>query len=192
MKKVTLVFVLTFLILSLCCCTGITEQKNVAKTSPEATATLSAASESQNKNREDPGKRVPIKENFVDTLSGAVDYMRYISESEVLFEIWERDKKDHLYVYNAQTGKIGEGQDVSASSEGKYVMTKCMSNDSGKVNHRVYNAETGRIGCSFELDYAQFGSNYIFIDDINDMVYVFWYDMESNRKEMKLFKMMFT
>lgn len=108
MKKVTLVFVLTFLILSLCSCTGITEQENVAKTSPEPTATLSAASDSKNKNREDPGKRVPIKESFVDTLSGAVDYMRHISESEVLFEIWERDEKDHLYVYSAQTGEIGE------------------------------------------------------------------------------------
>lgn len=381
MKKVTMIFVLTFLILSLCSCTGIAEQETVGTSSPKLTATLSVASESTNKNREDSGKRVPLKENFVNTLSGAVDYMRYISDSEVLFEIWESDEKDHLYVYNAQSGEmsdtqktvngilncngdnlwtlekaamgenftvkqldenfnaissysysdisvkmsryaisdsgtkvitsdgyktednitviitdlktkeqnklqfskdmgyraenvccltednfifqceytdgkgkmrafclsdfdgnviskytckqervfknydnfiliynqseivpstygdcvlmnkatgkiktvefkneIGEGQDVVASSDGKYVMTKCMSNDSGKVNHRIYDVDTGKIGCSFELDYAQFGSNYIFIDDINDMVYSFRYDIESNRKEMKLYE----
>lgn len=382
MKKVTIIFVLTFLILSLCSCTGIAEQETVGTSSPKPTATLSVASESKNKNREDPGKRVSIKENFVNTLSGAVDYMQYISDSEVLFEIWERDDKDHLYIYNAQTGKmtdtqktvngilncnsgnfwilekaamgenftvkqlderfdvissesysdiavkmfhyaisdtgmkvitsdgykpddnitvkitdlktkeetelefskdmkykadnvcalsddkfilqceymdgekkmrafclsdfngnivnkyvceeervfknydsfiliynqseiipsiygdcvlmdkatgktktvefkneIGEGQDAVASSNGKYVMTKCTSNDDGKVNHRIYNVDTGKVSGSFVLDYSQFGSNYIFIDDINDIVYAFRYDIESNRKEMKLYEM---
>lgn len=381
MKKTTIAFVLIFLILSLCACTGNIEQESIGTTSPKETTTLSAVPESTNKNREDLDKIVSIKENFVDTLSGAVDYMQYISDSEVLFEIWEKDEKDHLYIYNAQTGEmsdtqktvngilsyngenlwtlekpamgedltvkqfdenfnvissysysdisvkmlhyaisdsgtkvitsdgyradnditvtitdlktkeqnklhfgkdkkyraenvccltedkfifqceytdgkskmrafclsdfdgniidkytstkervfrnyddfiliynqseiipsiygdcvlmnkttgktkmvefkneIGEGQDVVASLGGKYVMTKCTSNDSGKVNHRIYNVDTGKIGCSFELDYAQFGSNYIFIDDINDIVYAFRYDIENNQKEMKLYE----
>lgn len=382
MKKVTIIFALTFFVLSLFGCTGTDEPESADTSSAHKTTASIILAENATEKPTDVDKRIPIKNDFINVLPGAVDYMQYISDSEVLFEFWERDEKDHLYIYNAQTGKmtdtqktvngilncnsgnfwilekaamgenftvkqldecfdvvssesysdiavkmfhyaisdtgmkvitsdgykpddnitvkitdlktkeetelefskdmkykadnvcalsddkfifqceymdgekkmrafclsdfngnivnkyvceeerafknydsfiliynqseiipsiygdcvlmdkatgktktvefkneIGEGQDAVASSNGKYVMTKCTSNDDGKVNHRIYNVDTGKVSGSFVLDYSQFGSNYIFIDDINDIVYAFRYDIESNRKEMKLYEM---
>lgn len=383
MKRVIIFSVLSFFILSLCSCTGTGEPESAETASAYETTDSLTSVENTTGKRTEGNKRIPIKNDFINVLSGAVDYMRYVSDNEVLFEIWEKDETDHLYIYNTQTGEmtdtqktvngilncngshfwtvektamgenftvkqldnnynvissdfftdisvkmsryaisdsgtkvivsdgyktendivtvkitnlktkeekevkykrddkykadnvcaltddkfifqceytdgekkmrafclsdfdgniintynserervfkndyhdfiliynqseiipsiygdcvlmdkttgktkavkfskeIGEGQDVTASLDGKYVMTKCTINAGDEVVHRIYSVETGEICCSFALDYAQFGSNYIFIDDVNDAVYVFRYDIESNKKDIKLYE----
>lgn len=85
-----------------------------------------------------------------------------------------------------------EGQNVSASPNGKYVMTRCRSgtstnDDNPNFIYRIYSVDTGEMLFDMNVNYIIYGSCYIYIDEANDLVYVFRYNMETNEKKVDVY-----
>lgn len=87
-----------------------------------------------------------------------------------------------------------EGQTVTASEKGKYVMTKCVAVETASADnpdfiYRFYSVDSGEMLLEITINYLNYGSCYIFMDDLNELVYIFRYDIESDAGEVNIYQM---
>ena len=120
MKKATSLLFIIVLIFSLCSCAT---EKKPEISNPDLTEppTENITEENITKLPGEIEKIIPIKKNFKDSLTGVVNYMQYISENELLCIVWEKDQKDHIYVYNTETETMKDtGKTIDSVNNIKY------------------------------------------------------------------------
>ena len=71
-------------------------------------------------------------------------------------------------------------------------MTRCRSGNSANDDnpnfiYRIYSVDTGKMLFDMNVNYIIYGSCYIYIDEANDLVYVFRYNMETNEKKVDVY-----
>lgn len=89
------------------------------------------------------------------------------------------------------SGQIGEGQNVTASDDGKYLITrmenpKSQNLDLPDILWRIYDVDSGKKVYEKSFGFKDYGAIYLYVDSVYGKVYVFQYDMESSRRKVTI------